>query len=170
MELEKKMNFMRCVFVMLALSLLLSACGGTADESRLKAAEKAYYQGDFKTAAEVFHVMAERGNARAQFFLAQIYLNGNGMPRDYAQALKWANAAAEQKSPDAQYTLGEIYASGKGVPRDYVQAHMWYSLSASTGDEQAIRKKAELEVKKMTAAQIEQSKQLELKWIEAHRD
>jgi TPR repeat protein len=167
---ERKMNIIRSVFMMLALGLLLSACGNKADETRLKAAEKAYYQGDFKTAAEVFQVMAERGNARAQFFLAQIYLNGNGMPRDYARALKWAIAAADQKDPEAQFTLGEIYESGKGVPQDFVQAHMWYSLSASTGDEQAIRRKAELEIKKMTGAQIEQSKQLELKWIEAHKD
>jgi TPR repeat protein len=166
---EREMNLMRFVFVAFALSLLMSACGGKADETRLKAAEKAYYQGDFKTAAEVFQAMAERGNTRAQFFLAQIYLNGNGMPRDYAQALKWASAAADKKNPDAQFTLGEIYASGMGVQRDYVQAHMWYSLSASTGDEQAIRRKAELEIKNMTEAQIEQSKQLELKWIEAHK-
>jgi TPR repeat protein len=164
------MNFMRLVFAMLVASLFMVACGNKGDESRLKAAEAAYLQGDYKTALEGFQPMAEKGNARAEFFLGEMYLNGNGVPRDYAQALKWASASAEQKNPDGQYTLGEIYASGKGVPQDYIKAHMWYSLSASSGDEQAIRKKADLEVRGMTYAQIEQSKQQELAWIEAHKD
>lgn len=163
------MNFMRLAFALLVVGNFLVACSNKVDESQLKVAEAAYRQGDYKAALEGFQSMAEKGNARAQFFLGEMYLSGSGVRRDYAKALKWAHAAAEQKSPDAQYTLGEIYESGKGVPRDYVQAHMWYSLSASSGSEQAIRKKAELEVKRMTSAQIEQSKQQELAWIETHK-
>lgn len=161
------MGFMRFLFVALAASFLLSACGGT--EKKLKAAEAAYRQGDYKTAVETFQPLAEKGNARAQFFLGEMYLNGSGVQQDNAQALKWATAAAEQKDSDAQYALGGIYESGKGAPQDYVQAHMWYSLSATSGDEQAIRKKAELEIKKMSAPQIEQSVQAEIAWAEAHK-
>jgi len=161
-------SFIRVMSLALAMGFLLSACGDKVDKSRLQGAEAAYRKGDYKTALDMFQAMAERGNPRAQFFLGEMYLSGSGVAKDYAQALKWASAAAEQKSSDAQYTLGMMYESGKGVAQDYVLAHMWYSLSATSGDEQAIRKKAELELRKMIATQIEQSKQMELKWIEAH--
>jgi hypothetical protein len=49
-----------------------------------------------------------------------------------------------------------------------VQAHVWYSLSASSGDEQAIRKKAALETA-MSAAQLDESRQRETAWIKAHQ-
>jgi TPR repeat protein len=162
------MRFVRTMSLVLAMSLLLAACGDKVDKARIQGAEAAYRKGDFKTAREVFQAMSEQGNARAQFYLGEMYLSGSGVAKDYAQALKWASAAAEQKSPDAQYTLGMMYESGKGVAQDYVLAHMWYSLSGTSGDEQAIRKKAELELRRMTASQIEQSKQMELKWIDAH--
>ncbi len=154
------------VGVLLVSSFL--GCSAGADKARLAAAEAAYHRGDFKPAADAFQAMAEQGNARAQFFLGEMYLNGSGVPRDYALAFKWASAAAEQRDPDAQYTLGGMYESGKGVPQDYVQARMWYGLSASSGDEQAIRKKAALETS-MTAAQIEQSRLQEQEWITAHQ-
>ncbi len=163
------MKLVRIVALLLVGSLALSACGAKVDKARLAAAEAAYHQGDFAAAAEAFRALAAQGSARAQFYLAEMYLSGNGVPRDYAEALKWASAAAEQKDSDAQYTLGTMYESGKGVAQDYVQAHMWYSLSAASGDEQAIRKKAELEVRRMSPGQIERSKELELAWIEAHK-
>ena len=164
------MKYIKSILVALMVGLLLTGCGSKAGGSKLKAAEQAYRQGDFKTALEVFQPMAEGGNARAQFYLGEMYLNGSGVVKDYAQALKWAGAAAEQKDANAQFTLGGMYETGKGVQRDYILAHMWYSLSGTSGDEQAIRKKAELELKKMSMPEIEQSKQMEIKWAAEHRD
>ncbi len=166
------MRFIRMVCLVLAASLLLSACGAHTGQdgaaAKLKEAQAAYYRGDFATAAAVFQPMAEQGNARAQFFLGEMYLNGRGVPQDYALALKWARAAAEQQDADAQYTLGGMYETGKGVPRDDVQAHVWYSLSSSSGDEQAIRRKAALEAT-MSRDQLAASLRREQEWIKAHR-
>ncbi len=61
-----------------------------------------------------------------------------------------------------------MYETGKGVPQDNVQAHLWYSLSSSSGDEQAIRKKAALEAK-MNADQLADSSRQEQEWIKAHK-
>lgn len=158
--------------LVLTLSLFLSSCSGDPDadkeKSVLKAAQAAYYQKDYTTAAQGFQILADRGNARAEFFLGEMYLNGTGVERDYVQALKWERMAAEQGNTESQYTLGGMYELAQGVPQDVVQAHVWYTLSASSGDERAIRKRAELEVKNMTMPQIEQSKQMVLKWIAAH--
>lgn len=157
---------------MLALVVLVSACGGTPEsgqeESVLKAAEAAYYAQDFATAARGFKLVADRGNARGQFFLGELYLTGRGVKQDDAQALKLELAAAEQGSEGAQYTLGGMYERGQGVPKDSVQAHVWYGLSAASGDEQAIRKKAALETL-MSSSQLQEAAQREKEWIKAHR-
>lgn len=157
---------------LLVASLLLSSCGGNtaADKENvvLKEAQAAYYQKDYDTAAKGFQILADRGNARAQFFLGEMYLSGNGVKQDYAQALKLARAAAEQGSAEAQYTLGGMYERGQGTRQDVVQAHLWYGLSASSGDEQAIRNKAALETG-MTPAQLDEARRLEKEWIKTHK-
>lgn len=160
------------IFIVLSLSALISACGNTTgggqEESVLKAAEAAYYREDFATAARGFQLVANRGNARGQFFLGELYLTGRGVKQDYAQALRLEQAAAEQGSEEAQYTLGGMYERGEGVGKDAVQAHVWYSLSAASGDEQAIRKKAALETA-MSASQLQDAQQREAEWIKTHR-
>ncbi len=160
------------IIIAMSFAALVSACGGSPEagqeQSVLKAAEAAYYRQDFATAARGFRLVADRGNARGQFFLGELYLTGRGVPQDYAQALKLERAAADQGSEEAQYTLGGMYEHGQGVDQDPVQAHVWYSLSAASGDEQAIRKKAALETS-MSASQLQRAQQQETEWIKAHR-
>lgn len=156
---------------LLCMSVVLAGCSGntTADKEQavLKAAEAAYYRKDFATAARGFELLADRGNARAQFFLGEMYLAGTGVKQDNAMALKLERAAAEKGSEGAQYTLGEMYERGQGVPRDVVQAHFWYGLSAQSGDEQALRKKAALETV-MSASQLEEAAKQAKAWIRTH--
>ncbi|HKB58574.1 MAG TPA: tetratricopeptide repeat protein [Gallionellaceae bacterium] len=157
--------------MVLVLSGMVAGCGSnsTADKEQavLKAAEAAYYRKDFATAARGFQLLADRGNARAQFFLGEMYLAGTGVKQDDAQALKLERAAAEKGSEGAQYTLGGMYERGQGVPKDIVQAHVWYGLSAQSGDEQALRKKAALE-NVMSASQLQQAQEQEKAWIKSH--
>ena len=67
--------------------------------------------------------------------------------------MKWYTLAAEQGNASAQTYLGLMYATGQGVPQDYVRAHMWFNLSASTGDEDAIKGR-DIFAKRMTSADI----------------
>jgi len=39
---------------------------------------------------------AERGAARAQFVLAGMHRNGEGVAQDHAEAMRWLGLAAEQ--------------------------------------------------------------------------
>ena len=48
---------------------------------------------------------AEQGDAKAQFNLGFIYSNGKGVPKDYAEAVKWTRKAAEQGHAEAQRCL-----------------------------------------------------------------
>ena len=76
---------------------------------------------------------AEQGDATAQFNLGNMYANGEGVPQDAAEAVRWYRLAAEQGDADAQFNLGVMYANGEGVPKDNAEAVRWYRLAAEQG-------------------------------------
>ncbi|MBK6758554.1 MAG: sel1 repeat family protein [Moraxellaceae bacterium] len=99
----------------------------------LKAAE----QGD-AMAQSFLGFMCREGSTRTgrwkagmrQFSLGQMYRNGEGVPKDYAQAMSWYLKAAEQGEASAQFNLGLMYEKGRGVPQDDGQAVVWYKKAA----------------------------------------
>ena len=58
-----------------------------------------------------------------------MYYNGEGVPRNYAEAMKWYLKAAEQNDEplrrDALFKLSNMCCRGEGVPKDYVRGYMW---------------------------------------------
>ncbi len=93
----------------------------------------AYRNGDYETALRLWRPFADQGDAAAQYGLGLMYLNGEGVPQDDAEAVKWYRLAAEQGNADAQYRLGLMYDNGEGVPQDYAEAVKWYRLAADQG-------------------------------------
>ena len=51
-----------------------------------------------------------KGYADAQSNLGIMYDNGNGVPENDAEAVKWYRKAADQGNAKAQYNLGVMYA------------------------------------------------------------
>ncbi len=92
-----------------------------------------------------------------------MYDNGQGVLRDYAEAVKWYRKAAEQGNAKAQNNLGLMHEEGRGVPQDYVQAHMWYNLAGAQGGQQAAKNR-DLVAKLMTPAQTAEAQRLARKW------
>ncbi len=78
--------------------------------------------------------MAEQGDASAQVNLGSMYYNGQGVPQDYKEALRWYLASADQGNATAQFNMGVIYYKGQGVPQDYKGAVRWYRAAAEQGD------------------------------------
>ena len=95
---------------------------------------------------------AESGNAGAQCNLGNRYANGDGVPKDSAEAVKWFRKSAEQGDAKAQAKLGVMYARGDGVPKDIVQAHAWFNIAGASGYELAKETLATIE-KSMTPEQ-----------------
>jgi TPR repeat protein len=62
-----------------------------------------------------------------------MYERGNGVARDYAEAVNWYRGAAEKGFPPAQSNLGVDYENGRGVPQDYAEAANWYRKAAEQG-------------------------------------
>jgi hypothetical protein len=58
------------------------------------------------------------------------YLNGDGVPKDSAEAVKWFRLAANQGLAEAQHNLGMLHAAGDGAPKDAAAAVKWYRLAA----------------------------------------
>jgi len=56
--------------------------------------------------------LARQGNPQAQSILGHRYMNGNGVPKDGMQAVKWLRLASDQGDETAQYNLGLILRKG----------------------------------------------------------
>ncbi|BAS67271.1 tetratricopeptide repeat protein [Bathymodiolus septemdierum thioautotrophic gill symbiont] len=74
---------------------------------------------------------AKRGNARAQFSLANMYYHGISTNQDVKLALYWYTQVAELGYPSAQFNLGNFYYEGIGTQKNFQQAIFWYEKSAN---------------------------------------
>ena len=141
--------------LLLAITLSSTAFGDDFDD-----ALAAYNKGDYKTSIKLWRTLAEQGDATAQYNLGFMYDEGEGVPEDDKQAVKWYRLAAEQgHHAKAQYNLGVMYANGHGVPEDIVLAYMWWNLAAANGIENASKNKGII-AKRMTSSQIAEAQKL----------
>ena len=73
---------------------------------------------------------AAEGNVQAQCALGNIFYNGEGVRRNYCEALRWFRKAAEQGYDKAQNILGTLYAIGYEIRiPDYAGALKRYRIS-----------------------------------------
>ena len=111
--------------------------------------------------------LADRGDADAQWQMGVRYHNGEGVPRDDAQAMQWFLRAAEQGHVIAQATLGAYYWAGRGVPQDLSKAYLWSYIALAQGDENS---KSRLEglASQMTRAQVSAAREQAEAWLRSH--
>jgi TPR repeat protein len=77
--------------------------------------------------------LAEKGDAVAQYNLAVLYTDGDGVLKDAVEGVKWFRKSAEQGLAEAQYNLGVCYRDGVGVLKDPVEAVKCYRKAAEQG-------------------------------------
>lgn len=82
---------------------------------------------------ELIRGSAEQGNVEAQYRLAMMYANQDGVPLDYSQAVYWLQSAAAQEYVPAYGVLGWLHANGYGTAQDGEAAATWYLRSAEAG-------------------------------------
>jgi len=80
--------------------------------------EQAFKRRDFRAAIAEFTPLADAGDARAQYHLGLMLLNGLGTTRDEVKAADYLGRAAVQNHTQAQGLVGLLYLQGRGVPRD----------------------------------------------------
>ena len=125
----------------------------------------AFNRADYPTALCLWRPLAEQGLAPAQVNLGNIYLHGNGVVPNDAEAAKWFALAAEQGDVKAQNNLGVMYANGKGVPQSFTQAYVWFSIGASkAGNTTDAAKNRDLAAAQMSPEQIAEGQKLVQAW------
>ena len=85
-----------------------------------------YQANDFAGALAEFQPLADEGDAVAQFFMALMHANGQGVKQDDKKVVEWYTKSAEQGYPLAQNNLGVLYQNGQGVEQNYETALEWY--------------------------------------------
>ena len=100
----------------------------------LEYASEAEDRKDYKMAFEYYKLVAEQGDAFAQFKLGVCYKNGQGVGKDECEAVKWYRKSAEQCHARAQCNLGFCYERGIGIDKDEEEAVKWYRKSAEQGN------------------------------------
>ena len=112
--------------------------------------------------------LAEQGDADAQWEIGSRYRNGDGVPQNDAQAVKWFQRAAEQGHVSSQRALGGSYWSGRGVPQDLSKAYFWSVLAANQGDEISASQVQGIAIQ-MTKAQIAAAQSQADDWLSQRR-
>jgi hypothetical protein len=105
--------------------------------SKPAAGQREYQQALGATNPEVARALLWRatalGNSDAQLRLADMYIYGQGAPKNCDQGLILLRLAAQRANPQAQAKLGALYATGKCVSQDRVQAYRWLTLALKDG-------------------------------------
>lgn len=81
--------------------VLLVVLAGAAVAGPFEDGVSAFDRGDHSEAVRSWRVIAEKGDADAQYNLGVMYAVGNGVPQDYVLAHMWFNLAAAQGDADA---------------------------------------------------------------------
>ena len=90
-------------------------------------------------ALEMFHFAAVNfGDASAQYNMARMYLDGNGIATDGRQAARWLYLAAEKGHLESEAVLGQLLFNGyAGVPPQRAKGLMWLSLARDSATDKA---------------------------------
>ena len=119
------------VFLLLA---CLSACAAPgANPEPGTAAPEAVAERDLAP----LQVLAEQGDAEAQYQVAAALLEDTAQGADTAEAIVWLRRAADAFHPAALNKLGEVHEWGLGVEPSADEAIAWYRKAAALADRDA---------------------------------
>jgi TPR repeat protein len=88
-------------------------------------------------AADWLRCAAEQGDQDAQYFLGNLYYNGEGVPRQQDEAVRLWRQAAAQGHAESAFSLGEAYLRGAAVPVDVAEAEKWMRRASKQGHGEA---------------------------------
>ena len=92
----------------------------------------------FEEAAKWYKLAAEQNHREAQFRLANLYIDGQGLPASYSSYLIWIEKSAKNGYSYAEYMLGDhyglsVYGNFGMKEPDYKEALIWYLKAAEQG-------------------------------------
>ena len=129
----------------------------------------AYDRANYATALKVWLAAAEKGDAKAQVYVGEIYEKGLGIAPDYAQAAAWYEKAAKQGDSQGLNHSAYLYEQGLGVPKDPLRAlNLYRSAAGLTSDDltfvsevNAVRAEAQSKIDALSAQLEERTQSVE---------
>ena len=118
----------------LRLLLLVPMIGLLAACSDYQQARRAYEVGRFTEALEMLEKLAQKGDSRAQYEVALMYLQGIGTAVDPTRGGQWMMAAANNGNATAMVEIGGRFETGMNAEKNPILAFTWYRRAAATGD------------------------------------
>jgi len=97
------------------------------------ATKKGWHEG----AVKIFKECSDHGNDGSKIWLAQMYSNGLGVPKDLQKAASLEKEAAVNGYSIGQYNYGLSVLRGHGADYDLDVAKMWLGKAAQQGDASA---------------------------------
>jgi TPR repeat protein len=128
---KPRREWVRGLAVLAGVSSLGMGLVGCSDYHR---ARRAYEVGRFTEALQILEKLAEGGDAKAQYEIALMYLQGIGTRVDPARGGYWMLAAANNGNVSAMVEIGGRFESGANVERNYLLSFTWYRRAAALED------------------------------------
>lgn len=91
----------------------------------------------FKSARRHYEKAAAAGLPCGQNALADYYMNGLDVKRDFRKSFAFAQQSANQNDAHGQYLLGLHYLNSLSVPHNPAEAQRWLEKAAAQGHERA---------------------------------
>ncbi len=124
---------MRAWLLAAAVSLAGAAVAQDVSPGNVRTGVEAWQAGNHDEAIRLWRPLADRGDADAQYNIAQAYFLGRGVPRNMNLAEQWYERAARQGHEEAQGALGLIlFQNGRRR-----EAMPWIESAAERGDPRA---------------------------------
>lgn len=103
--------------------------------------------GDYMQAMNWYKKLTVKGDIFAHKQIGNLYQRGNGVTRNYNEALRWYKIALEKTNIDQREVgmfyrvIGDLYyMGGFGILQNYGEAIKFHKLSADRGDADAMRR------------------------------
>jgi len=93
---------------------------------------------DYAKAAVWYEKAAEFGYDLSLCYLAELYMEGKGVPENPELAIELCSKSAKNRSIPAQIRLGRLYLEGDEPVRDYKVAFAWFELNALKNNPESI--------------------------------
>lgn len=117
------------MYIGLGSALIFSSITSASDDQR-DDCYNLFSAGSYSSAKQQCQELAELGDAKAAFLLANIYYQGLETSQDDQRGLFWDQIAAEKGHPESAYRLGLAYQLGQGVSQNNSKARHWYQQAA----------------------------------------
>jgi TPR repeat protein/tRNA A-37 threonylcarbamoyl transferase component Bud32 len=105
----------------------------TALDDDVKRGCDAWKRARYNEAFALLLPAAQQGDPVAQHRVGVMYVMGQGVQQDAAEATRWFRRAAEQGQGESQYSMGMRYTLGQSVIQDDKEAARWFKLAADQG-------------------------------------